>query len=115
MKRPHDAATELARVINGSLELTAAGIAILIDVHPTAVQNWMRLHPDAKPHDLPAGWQQSGRRRSNEAQAHTGSLNVTDALAYWADRDLGMDVELDPETGGLWLINETPADGGGPA
>lgn len=36
---------------------------------------------------IPREWVQRGRRRSNEAQAHTGSDFILDILNYWAQKD----------------------------
>ena len=41
---------------------------------------------------LPAKWLRQGRRRANEAKAHTGSDELFDALRYWARKDHGADL-----------------------
>lgn len=38
---------------------------------------------------IPSMWIKRGRRRTREAQAHTGSTAMLDALEYWAAKDHG--------------------------
>lgn len=50
--------------------------------------------PDAD-YRLPEVWAKSGLRRRKEAEAHTGSNDLLDGFAYWADRDHGAAIEID--------------------
>ena len=44
---------------------------------------------------LPLEIRKQGRRRTREAQAHTGIDSVQSALEYWADREHGADIKLE--------------------
>lgn len=41
---------------------------------------------------MPPEWLRAGRRRTSEAAAATGSRELFDVLAYWAQRDLGAEI-----------------------
>jgi hypothetical protein len=43
---------------------------------------------------IPREWLRRGKRRSNEAQAHTGSDFILDILQYWAQKDHAADLEV---------------------
>jgi hypothetical protein len=43
---------------------------------------------------IPREWVRRGKRRANEAQAHTGSDFILDILQYWAHRDHNANLEV---------------------
>lgn len=77
----------LLKVIDGTPSF--AGISLLYGV-PVA-----QLEALPRPVTLPDEWARQGRRRAREAEAHTGSNDVVETLAYWASRDLNAAVTLE--------------------
>ena len=43
---------------------------------------------------IPREWARRGKRRANEAQAHTGSDFILDILQFWAQKDHGANLEV---------------------
>ena len=44
---------------------------------------------------MPPQWAQAGRRRTREAQAHTGTNDLVSVLRYWAERDHGAQLRIE--------------------
>lgn len=97
----------LAQDVNGKAELTAAGVALVMDVPVNEVR--AKWDHTLGPASLPAEWVRAGLRRSAEARAHGGDNSVQTVLGFWAQRDLSADVVIDEQAREVWLVsNEDP-------
>lgn len=89
---------ELTRNIEGEPMMSPAALALLFGVDAKTISDHMSAQlpvGGAGAVSCPAMWVKRGRRRSKEAAAATGSNDVFDILAYWAERDLGAVIEFE--------------------
>ena len=96
---------ELARLVDGEPMIGVAGMSLLFGVPTTDVE---KLRVDHGTTHLPEGWVRRDKRRAREAKRWGGSDAMVDALAYWAQKDLG--ARLVEDTHGIvWaVVRETP-------
>lgn len=83
---------ELTRSVNGEPMMSATAISLLFGVDSGVVEQYMRTNIIGCALRFPPEWIKAGKRRGKEAAAATGSNDVFDILAYWAQRDLGAEI-----------------------
>ncbi|WP_137149466.1 hypothetical protein [Mycolicibacterium sp. CR10] len=71
--------------------LDTEAMALIFGVDPAAVLALPTVDGTSR---IPREWVRRGRRRAKEAQAHTGSDFILDALHYWARKDHGATLEV---------------------
>ncbi|BBY19022.1 hypothetical protein [Mycolicibacterium litorale] len=87
---------------SGERLMSATAVALLMGVPVAEVEQvW---DTSVGPACLPAEWIKAGKRRSAEARAHTGGTSAAIALAYWARKDFGAEIEFDENTREVWLV-----------
>jgi hypothetical protein len=82
----------LTELVNGEPMVSADGMALLFGISVELIRAHSKKATHAGGTPMPEAWLKAGRRRSREAQAATGYTDMCSALAYWARRDLGVDV-----------------------
>lgn len=85
--------TITTRIRNADNEpmLDAEALALLFGVDLAEVHALPMVDGHSR---IPREWVKRGRRRAREAQAHTGSDFILDALDYWARKDHGAALEV---------------------
>lgn len=90
----------LTELVNGEPMVSSDGMALLFGVSPELVRAHSAKSTLGSQTPIPDAWVKAGRRRAREAMAATGRDDMCSALAYWARRDLGVDV-VDLVDGGV--------------
>lgn len=78
--------TVTIREIAGQPMLDSEGVALLFGVTQTDVNTLPVIDGHMR---LPREWMRQGKRRTQEAQAHTSSTDLLETLRYWARKDHG--------------------------
>jgi hypothetical protein len=92
MENPHDNPITIEiRNVDTEPMLDSAAMALLFGV-PEADVLALPMKDGASP--IPREWARRGKRRANEAQAHTGSDFILDLLDYWAHKEHGAHLEV---------------------
>jgi hypothetical protein len=79
------------RSVDAEPILDSQAMALLFGV---SVQDVLALPMHDGASRIPNEWVRRGKRRTKEAQAHTGSDFILDILLYWAQKDHGADLEV---------------------
>jgi hypothetical protein len=90
----------LTELVNGEPMVSSDGMALLFGVSVELVRahSAKASYGDRTP--IPEAWIKAGRRRAREAMAASGRDDMCSALAYWAQKDLGVEV-VDLADGGV--------------
>ena len=83
--------TVCIRNVDGEPMLDSQAMSLLFGVPAADIQ---ALPTAGGSSPIPRDWVRRGRRRAREAQAHTGSTAMLDALEYWADKEHGATITI---------------------
>lgn len=93
---------ELLRVTDGEPLLTAKAMSLLLGVPVADLHGARRDHTNNIMY-LPNEWVKNGKRRTNEAMAHTGDTDLISGLTYWAYQDHGASIEIEAD-GTVYMV-----------
>lgn len=83
--------TVTVKVINGEPMLDAQCMALAFGVEIADIKALPVVDGCSR---IPREWARRGKRRAQEAMAHTGSEFILDVLAYWARKDHGAELRV---------------------